>query len=207
MARRIYLVVSWGFVILTLISIFLVLRKPSQFPVQTTPEAAKSFDRKLQEVESKSEQGVRKEVRISETELNSKLAESIQGAAGMPSGPVALKAAAVHLEGDTFAGVFTVHVSGGDVYVTLGGKLGTNNHELQFTATEVKMGSLPLPLSLVEPVLRKKLNSPEMRDQLKLPESIAEVRIEDGELVIQSKLVAATPDGSPYPRTLKISRP
>jgi hypothetical protein len=36
----------------------------------------------------------------------------------------------------------------------------------------------------VEPVLRKKLNSPEMRDQLKLPESIAEVRIEDGELVI-----------------------
>jgi hypothetical protein len=36
----------------------------------------------------------------------------------------------------------------------------------------------------VEPVLRNKLNSPEMRDQLKLPESIAEVQIEDGELVI-----------------------
>jgi 23S rRNA pseudoU1915 N3-methylase RlmH len=187
MARKIYLVVSWGFVILTLISIFLVLRKPSQFPVQTTPEAAKSFDRKLQEVESKSEQGVRKEVRISETELNSKLVESIQGAAGMPSGPAALKAAEVHLKGDTFASVLTVHVGGRDVYVTLGGKLGTNNHELQFSATEVNMGSLPVPLSLVEPVLRKKLNSPEMRDQLKLPESIAEVRIEDGELVIQSK--------------------
>ena len=73
------------------------------------------------------------------------------------------------------------------MYVTLGGKLGTNNHELQFSATEVRMGSLPVPMSLVEPVLRKKLNSPEMRDQLKLPESIAEVRIEDGELVIQSK--------------------
>jgi 23S rRNA pseudoU1915 N3-methylase RlmH len=187
MARRIYLVVSWGLVILTLISILLVMRRPSQLPVQTTAEAAKSFDRKLQEAESKSEQGVRKEVRISETELNSKLAESIQGAARMPSGSVGLKAAAVHLEGDTFAGVFTVHVSGTDVYVTLGGKLGTNDHELQFTATEMKMGSLPVPLFLVESVLRKKLNSPEMRDQLKLPESITEVRIEDSELVIQSK--------------------
>ena len=129
--------------------------------------AAKSFDRKLQEVESKSEQDGRKEVRISERELNSKLAESIQGADGMPSGPAALKSAEVHLKGDRFAGVFTINVSGKDVYVTLGGKLGTNNHELQFTATEVRMGSLPVPLSLVEPALRSKLNSPEMRESTK----------------------------------------
>jgi hypothetical protein len=49
------------------------------------------------------------------------------------------------------------------------------------------MGSLPVPISAVESTLREKLNSPEMRDRMKLPDSIRDIRIENGELVLQSK--------------------
>jgi hypothetical protein len=187
MGKKIYRIISWILLIQTILSILLVLRKPSAPQVATSPEAAKSFDAKLQDLVTAHQQGTPKEVRISETELNSKLQESMQGAPAPPSGPAKLEAATVHLDGDKLAGIFTVNISGKDIYVTLGGKLGVMNHTIQFTPTEVGLGSMPVPVAFVGPALRDKLNSPEFRNQMQLPESIKDVRIENGELVIQSQ--------------------
>ena len=131
--------------------------------------------------------GTPQEIRISEAELNSKLQQGLQEAAATPGGAAALKAATVHLEGDRLIGTFTVNVSGKDLYVTLGGKVGVNNRALQFTPTEVKMGSLPVPLAAVESTLRDRLNAPEFREHMALPDSIKDVRIENGELVLQTQ--------------------
>jgi len=187
MTKKIYRIISWSLLILFLISILLILRKPSVAPVPTSPEAGKSFDQKIQELQTAHQQGTPKEIRITESELNAKLQEGMQEASAAPSGPAALKAATIHLEGDKFVGTFTVNVSGKDIYVTLGGKLGVSNGTLQLTPTEVRMGSLPVPISVVESTLRDKLNSPTMRDRMKLPDSIKDVRIENGELVLQSQ--------------------
>lgn len=187
MAKKIYRVITWSLLILTLVSIVLVLRKPSFHPVETSADAAKSFDQKLGQLEEAHQQGSQREIRITESELNSKLQESMQDASAAPGGPAALKAATVHLEADRLVGMFTVNVSGKDVYVTLGGKLGVSNRALQFTPTELQMGSLPVPLAMVESTLRDRLNAPELRERMKLPDSIKDIRIENGELVLRSQ--------------------
>lgn len=186
MAKKIYRIVSWSLLILTVLSILLMLRKPSAPPVESSPQAAKSFDEKLAQVEQAGPQGTTQEVHITEAELNSKLQESLQGAATAP-GPAALQSASIHLEGDRLIGTFTVKVSGKDLYLTLGGTLGAVNGQLQFTPTEIKLGSMPVPVSAVQSTLREKLDTPEMRDRLKLPDSIKDIRIENGELVIIPK--------------------
>lgn len=185
MAKKIYRIISWSLLILTVLSILLVLRKPSMPPVATSPQAAKSFDEKITQVEQAHQQGAPQEIHITEEELNSKLQESMQ--APPAGGPAALDAASIHLDGDRLIGTLTVKVSGKPLYLTLGGNLGAVNGQLQFTPTEIKMGSLPVPLSAVESTLRQKLDSPEMRERLKLPDSIKDVRIENGELVILPK--------------------
>jgi uncharacterized protein YpmS len=186
MARKIYRIASWSLLILTVLSILLMLRKPSVPPVVSSPQAAKSFDEKIAQVGQAGPQGVPQEVHITEAELNSKLQESLQGAPTAP-GPAALESASIHLEGDRMIGTFTVKVSGKDLYLTLGGTLGAVNGQLQFTPTEVKVGSLPLPVSAVESTLREKLDSPGMHDRLKLPDSIKDIRIENGDLVVVPK--------------------
>lgn len=64
----------------------------------------------------------------------------------------------------------------------MGGKLGVNHGAVEFTPTDIKMGSLPVPVTLVGPTLRDRLRA--MRDQLQLPASVQDVRIENGELVL-----------------------
>lgn len=186
MAKKIYRIVSWGLLAFTLVSIFLILRKPSLPPIEVSAEAAKSFDQKLSQANEAHQQGTPQEIRITEVELNSKLQEAIQGAA--PSGgPASVTTASVHLEGGRLQGTFTANIGGKEVYVTLGGNLAVSNGSLEFKPTDVQMGSLPVPLGLVESTLRERLNSPEMRERMKLPDSIRDVRIENGELVLQSQ--------------------
>lgn len=187
MVKKVYRIISLGLLALAVVSIFLILRKPSVPPVESSPEAAKAFHEKINELKQAHQEGTPKEIRITEAELNSKLQESLRGAPASEGGPATLREATVHLEGDKFLGTFTMNVSGKDVYVTLGGSLGVASRRLEFRPTEVHMGSLPVPLAMVESTLRERLNSPEMQERMNLPDSIKDVRIENGELVLQTQ--------------------
>jgi hypothetical protein len=76
---------------------------------------------------------------------------------------------------------------GQDVYVTVRGRLGAESGYLRFYPTEFKIGDLRVPVSLVDPTLQKKLNEPETREKLKLPEFISDLRIQNGQLLIIPK--------------------
>jgi hypothetical protein len=54
-----------------------------------------------------------------------------------------------------------------------------------FDPTEFKVGDFNIPVSLVNSALQKKLA--EQRDQLKLPDGVSSLRIENSELVIVGK--------------------
>ncbi len=186
MAKKIYSIVSWSLLVLTLICFFLVLRKPSLPTIEVSMEAANSFDQKLSQLREAHRHGAPQEIRITEAELNSKLQESLQNREAS-GGPATLKAAAIHLQGDRLQGVFTVNVRGIDLYVTLGANLAASNGSLEFKPTDVRMGRLPVPLVLVKYTLRGRLTSPEMRERMRLPNSVKDVRIENGELVLQTQ--------------------
>jgi hypothetical protein len=184
MAGKIYRIASLGLLLFCLISVLLVLRRPALPQVEVSAEAARSFDEKIAEINQPRQERAPGEIHLTESELNSKLQESLQAPVSVSS-PIALRGATVHLKGNELVGIFTVNISGKDVYVTIGGTLGGSNGLLQFTPLEVKMGSLPIPVSAVKYKLREKLDSPEMRDRMKLPELVKDIRVENSEVVIQ----------------------
>lgn len=186
MAKKIYKVISWVVLILTVISLWLVVRKPSLPTVEDSPEAAQSFDEKLNHLAEAHQQGTPAEVHITETELNSKLREAFQSASSS-DGPSTLRAVTARLVGEKLFATLTIQVLAVNVYVTLGGHPGVRNHQLQLDLTEVKMGSLPLPASMVAEVLREKLDSPELGEVMRLPDSIKDVPVENGELVLDAR--------------------
>jgi len=91
----------------------------------------------------------------------------------------------VSMDGDLVRGQFLTQIAGKDVYLTLAGHLGSKDGYATFDATEVKIGDLSIPASLVNQALQKKLN--EQRDQIKLPANVKDIRVENGELVFVEK--------------------
>jgi hypothetical protein len=91
----------------------------------------------------------------------------------------------VSMDGDIVRGQFLTQIAGKDVYLTLAGHLGSKDGYATFDATEVKIGDLSVPASLVNGALQKKLA--EQRDQLKLPNNVKDIKIENGELVFVEK--------------------
>jgi hypothetical protein len=91
----------------------------------------------------------------------------------------------VSMDGDIVRGQFLTQIAGKDVYLTLAGHLGSKDGYATFDATEVKVGDLSVPAALVNEVLQKKLA--EQRDQLKLPNNIKDIKVENGELVLVEK--------------------
>jgi len=81
----------------------------------------------------------------------------------------------------TFPGL----LAGKDVWVTISGHLGSKDGYATFDPTEFKVGDMNVPVSLVNPTLQKKLA--EQHDQLKLPDYVGDVRVQNGELVMQQK--------------------
>ena len=195
---------------ISILTLVLVLRRPTPVAAPITPSAAaanaQSFQDKMSQLEKPSPAGqAAGEVRMNSAEVNAALAQAAGmlpaavGAAGMatntpttpsPSmefpGPVpSVKDYQVSMDGDIVRGQFLTQIAGKDVYLTLAGHLGAKDGYATFDATEVKVGDLSIPASLVNEVLQKKLS--EQRDQLKLPDNVKDLKIENGELVFVEK--------------------
>ena len=101
------------------------------------------------------------------------------------SGQPTIKDQQVSFEGDVVHGQFLTEVGGKDVWVTVSGHLGSANGHATFDPTEFKVGDLNVPVSLVNPALQKKLA--EQADRTKLPDNVGDMKVQNGELVMQSK--------------------
>jgi hypothetical protein len=177
MAKKIIRIISWSLLALTLITVLLALRKPGGFPVETSAEAAKSFDDKMASLAQAQEQQVPGEIRLTEAEINSKIQEGLKNNPP-PAGAVTLKGAVVHLEGDKLRTMLTVNVKGIELVVTVGGSLDFSQHTVRLIPSEVRLGSLPVPASLMKDRIDM---------QMQVPASVAAMRIENGELVVQAQ--------------------
>ena len=102
-----------------------------------------------------------------------------------PGGVPNIKDYQVSMDGDLVRGQFLTQIAGKDVYLTLAGHIGAKDGYATFDATEVKLGDLSVPVSLVNDALQKKLA--EQHDQLKLPENVRDIKIENGEMVFIPK--------------------
>ena len=91
------------------------------------------------------------------------------------------------LVGDQVVGQFVVQRYGMDIYVTLAGKLNSQDGYVGLKPSFFKVGDLNVPISWVDSTLQSKLADPENREKLKLPPFVSDIRVENGELVIVEK--------------------
>jgi hypothetical protein len=192
----------------TAVTTYQLLSKPQAVAPPLSAERARvnaqSFDQKIEQLEMPRTDGsAPAEVRFTSDEVSAEMAQSIGAMpeqanpaqpvnsaqpspdSPMGSGQVEIKGYQVKLEGDVAHGQFLTQVGGKDIYVTLAGHLGSQDGYVTFDPTEFKVGDLSIPVSLVNSALQKKLE--EQREQLKLPQGIASLRVENGELVITQK--------------------
>ena len=105
--------------------------------------------------------------------------------ANIGSSAPTIKDQQVSFDGDVVHGQFLTEIAGKDVWITVSGHLGDKDGYATFDPTEFKVGDLSVPVSLVNPALQKKLS--EQRDRLKLPDGVGDLKIENGELVMQGR--------------------
>ena len=202
--KRIFTAIT---LVLGVITVYQVLSMPGPIAEPQTAETAtanaQSFDQKLAQLEAPRTDGSEPtEVHFSSQEVSAEMARSMNAAPAditprhasststspdstVAPGEVQVKDSQVELQGDVARGQFVTQVAGKDIYVTLVGHLGSQDGYITFDPTEFKVGEMSIPVSLVNSSLQKKLA--EQRDQLKLPDGIAGLRVENGELVIMQK--------------------
>lgn len=82
------------------------------------------------------------------------------------SGTPNIKDQQVTYDGDTVHGKFLTEIGGKDVWVTISGHMGQKDGYATFDPTEFKVGDVDVPVSLVNPMLQRKLA--EERDRMKI---------------------------------------
>ena len=181
----------WGFLGFSVLSLALMLRRPAavaeSLPPATVQQNAEQFQTKLTQLEQATQRGEPSEARFSAEEINAAIEQ-----AAVPQGPQAsgavdstqIKPAQVSFAGDHVTGQFVANLRGKDVYVTVSGKLGAANGYVTFAPSEMKIVDLPVPISLVNPQLQSRLMQPEIHEKMKLPEHVAALRVQDGQLVV-----------------------
>lgn len=170
----------------------LMLKRPSLL-AEAAPGAAvrqdsESFQAKWVDLEQAHLRGETSEFRFTADEVNAAFQESLSGTSEVSSQNSAdVKPAQFFFAGDHVTGQFVANVHGRYVYLTVSGKLRVVEGYLTFDLMDMKIGDLPVPVSLVRMQLQSKLREPETREKMKLPAYVADLRIENGQLVVLEK--------------------
>jgi hypothetical protein len=199
----------WSTYLAALITLILLLHKAPPPAVQTTPQAAASAEQKLAQVQDSVDKGQKATLRLDEAELNSYLANHLDLArntpaaaapapaettqpADTPGAPTAadveqmrssVRDVKVQMEGDQVRAYVVFDVHGKDMTLQLVGKLGSQDGYLKFEPVSGQLGALPIPQSTLESAVQRLMDSPDNRDKLKLPPDVADMHIENGQLV------------------------
>ena len=207
-------IIRMAMLVTSVVALVLVLKKPAPVAKPQSKAAiaanAESFGQKMEQFAEAAQQSsassggsyrttasrdqqaivTKAEVRLNSNEVGAALAQATGAGELSPNsnvgnGAPTIKDERVSFEGDVVHGQFLAEVAGKDVWVTVSGHLGAKDGYATFDPTEFKLGDMSVPVSLVNPSLQKKLA--EQRDRLKLPDYVGDVKVENGELVMQQK--------------------
>lgn len=205
--KWIFRIVRWSTYAAAIITLILVLHKTPPPPVETSPQAAARAEQKFEDAERAVANGQTATVRVDETELNSYLSSHLEVAgketqkpatsADQPdsadgSAPTAkdveqmrsnVRDFKIQLEDDRVKAYVLFDVHGKDMTLQLEGRLSAQSGYLNFEPVSGQIGSLPIPQSALESAVRRLRESPENHEKLKLPPQIADLHIENGEVV------------------------
>ncbi len=181
----------------TVIGVYLVIKRPQPVAPPQSPAAvaanAQSFAEKFEQVDKRRDpEAPPAEVHITGGEVSAAFTEAAGQIPASQLGPDTdmgsmpdIQDKQITFDGDQAHGQFLVNLGGKNVWLTVSGRLGSKDGYVTFEPTEFKVGDMSVPVSLVNGPLQKRLA--EQRSQLKLPENVGGVKIENGELVLTQK--------------------
>jgi len=181
----------------------LMVQRPERIartlPAAVARQRSDEFQAKLDQLELAHGRGEIAEARFTAEELNAAFQQS-QVALAPTEAPVSANRSSAQPDpatdittteiafvDDHATGQFVVHAPGKDLYLTVSGKIGVVDGYATFEFTEAKVGDMPIPVSILNPKLQAKLQEPETRERLKLPDYVSALRVENGQLVIVEK--------------------
>ncbi|HTC92332.1 MAG TPA: hypothetical protein VK699_02635 [Terriglobales bacterium] len=205
-----YKIFRWVVLVVAFVVIFMMLGKPPRPSLPMSREDAKqqaqSYEQKWDQLVLSPPGSEGAKAHFTSDEITAGINRQIAGpvpvaasnGAGQPKSPelapdsqvaddAPIRNVDVDFHGNEFTGQAIVNVHGKDVYITISGRLGSNDGYATFEPTNFKVGDLTIPISLVNDALQKKLAEPENREKLKLPDFVQSIRIENGELVVEKK--------------------
>jgi hypothetical protein len=93
----------------------------------------------------------------------------------------------VDMVGDVVKAYVIFNFHGQDLSMELDGHIHAENGYLKFEPISGAIGSMPLPASTLQSVADRILDSPENRDKMKLPAGVNNIRVVDGQVVVDYK--------------------
>jgi len=205
--KLIFRIVRWSTCAAAILTLILALHKTPPPVVETSPQAAARAEQKFDEAERAVANGQPATLRVDQTELNSYLSSHLEVSrteAARPasaasrrddsndSAPTAkdvepmrsnVRDFKIQLVDDRVKAYVLFDVHGKDMTLQLEGRLRAQNGYLIFDPVSGQIGSLPIPQSALESAVRRLMESPENREKLRLLPQIADLRIENGEVV------------------------
>lgn len=186
---------KWGIVLGCLLALYLMFRPAPPPTVAMDPEGAKKVMGKLQAAEEAATMGQAVAIPVTEAELNTWLQSNLALSGGIPQAATggqptqeqvqsSMKDIKMHLVGDQIQAYTLFNLYGKDVSLQLTGKLSVKDGRLRLDATEGRIGSLPIPKATLGSATASLFDSPNNRDKFTLPPHVANVQVQNGELVI-----------------------
>jgi hypothetical protein len=93
----------------------------------------------------------------------------------------------VDMVGDVVKTYVVFNFHGQDLSMELDGHIRAENGYLKFEPISGAIGSMPLPASTLQSVADRIMDSPENRDKMKLPPGVNNIRVVDGQVVVDYK--------------------
>ena len=209
--RLLFRIIRWTTYAAAIITLLMVFHAAPPPVIATSPQAAASVEQKVEAVEQAVASGQSATLRLDQTELNSYLASHLDispatpaksapnftpsrdaNASPTPPGSPAeqveqvrssVRDVKVELVEDRVRAYVVFDFHGKDLTLQLEGRLASANGYLRFEPVSGQLGSLPIPQSALETAVQRMMDSPENREKFKLPPEIADLKIENGELM------------------------
>jgi hypothetical protein len=182
----------------------LILRQAPPLSIQTDPQAADRVAEKMAQLQMAVQASQPHAVILNEAELNQWMRDNLAIAsahqaqqAGIPapneSEPSvqevqsALKDVRMNLMGNQLRAYALFALYGKEISLQLDGKIETQRGYIRLKPTSGKLGSLPIPSTMLNYVGHQLFGSPQNRDKFQLPPQIESIRIENNTLVIATR--------------------
>jgi hypothetical protein len=195
---QLFRVARWAVVLSCFVALFMMFRHPPPPAVAVDPEGAQKAGDKFLAAQEAAKQGQSFTMPLTEAELNAWLQSNLAlsgntaqtGAGGPPTQEQvqsSMKDIKLHLVGDQIHAYTLFTLYGKDVTLQLTGKLSVRDGRIRLDAKEGMIGTLPIPKATLGSAVSGLFDSPTNREKFILPPHIADVQIQNGELLISYK--------------------